>query len=130
MWVSLAGPLSNLLLALLIVPIFRFELLPLPPFGIQTGSFGLDTLSRVLFEFLTINLLLMLFNLIPLSPLDGEKVLDYLLPPELAYRFSQIRPYSPYILMAIVFIMPAMGINVLDTILYEPLGALLRFLLI
>jgi len=128
MWVSLAGPLSNLLLALLIVPIFRFHLLPLPL--TQTGQFGVDTLSRVLFEFLAINLLLMLFNLIPLAPLDGEKVLEFFLPPELAYRFAQFRPYSPMILMAVVFLLPAMGIDVLDYILYAPLRSLLRFLVI
>lgn len=128
MWVSLAGPLSNLLLALLIVPVFRLKLLPLP--FAQTGEFGIDTASRVLFEFLAINLLLMLFNLIPLAPLDGEKVLEYFLPPELAYRFAQFRPYSPMVLMAVVFILPAIGFNLLDYILYGPLWTLLDFLVI
>ena len=128
MWVSLAGPLSNLLLALLIVPIFRLKLLPLP--FVPTGNFGVDTASRILFEFLAINLLLMLFNLIPLAPLDGEKVLDFFLPPELAYHFERIRPYSPMILLAIVFILPSMGIDILDQILFGPLRSLLSFLVI
>lgn len=128
MWVSLAGPLSNLLLALMIVPVFRLNLLPLP--FAETGNFGVDTASRVLFEFLAINLLLMLFNLIPLAPLDGEKVLEYFLPPELAARFAEIRPYSPMILLAIVFLLPRMGIDILDQILYAPLGSLLSFLLL
>jgi Zn-dependent protease len=128
MWVSLAGPLSNLLLALLAVPVFRFNLLPLP--FEPTGDFGIDMASQVLFEFMAINLLLMLFNLIPLAPLDGEKVLEFFLPPELAMRFEQFRPYSPIVLIAIAFLLPAVGINVLDQILYQPLWALLDFLVI
>ena len=82
-----------------------------------------------MFEFILINLTLMLFNLIPISPLDGEKILEYFLPPNMARTWETIRPYGPLILIVVVFLGPLIGINLLGWIIDPPLTALLRLLI-
>ena len=124
MWVSLAGPTSNLIMATLAALPFRFGLVQI---SFSSGTF-LPNLSQFLLEFIFINLLLMLFNLIPLFPLDGEKVLEYFLPPRQSAFLINIRPYSPMILLAIVFIGPAVGLNIIQWIISPPLNFLLRLL--
>jgi Zn-dependent protease len=125
MWVSLAGPLSNLLMAILAAIPFKIGLVQVS----FTGGEFLPTLPQFLLEFIFINLLLMLFNLIPLFPLDGEKVLDYFLPPQQSQFLENIRPYSPMILFAIVFVGPALGLNIIQWIISPPLQLLLRLLI-
>ena len=72
----------------------------------------------------------MLFNMIPLFPLDGEKVLDYLLPPSAARVLESIRPYGPMILLALVFILPRLvGIDLLGSIILPAVNNLTRFLI-
>ena len=123
MWVSLAGPLSNLLMAIVGAIPIRLGLVPLTlSSGILPGI--LPSPGYFLFEFIIINLTLMLFNLIPLAPLDGEKILEYFLPPNLERTWESIRPYSPLILIAIVFLGPLIGIDVLGWIMGPPLSAL------
>jgi len=75
-----------------------------------------------------VNLFLMLFNLLPLSPLDGEKVLDHFLPPSLARGLETIRPYGPLILMAVIFVLPMVGIDVISLVIMPTLNFLGRLL--
>jgi Zn-dependent protease len=124
MWVSLAGPLSNLLMALLAALPFRLRLVQ---FASASGSI-LPTASQFLFEFILINLFLMLFNLIPVFPLDGEKVLDFFLPPQQARVLENIRPYGPLILFALVFVGPVVGLDIFNWIIMPPLEFMLRLL--
>ncbi|MFN2213608.1 MAG: site-2 protease family protein, partial [Anaerolineales bacterium] len=84
--------------------------------------------DKLLWEFVYINLLLMLFNLIPLAPLDGEKILYYLLPVSGQRVMDTIHPYGPLILLAVVFLGPVLGINVLGTIIGPPLTAMMSVL--
>jgi Zn-dependent protease len=128
MLVSLAGPLSNLMLAVLAAIPFRLGLVSVV-YAFAPNDAILPTQEQFLLEFIYINLLLMLFNLIPISPLDGEKILEFFLPPSLAKTFDTIRPYGPIILMVIIFVLPFMGVDVLGTLLYPPLNAMLSFLL-
>lgn len=111
MWVSLAGPFSNLLLALTAAIPLRLGLVSL--YG---GGFA----SQLLVEFVYINLLLMLFNLIPIAPLDGEKIADYFFPPQMQRVWDTIRPYGPLILM-LLFVSPMLGVNILGWIIGPPL---------
>lgn len=117
MWVSLAGPLSNLLLAILAALPLRFGVFVNT---IARGSI-LPTLPQFLSEFVFINLILMLFNLIPLYPLDGEKVLNFFLPPQQARTLENIRPYGPLILFALVFVGPVIGLDIFRWIIMPPL---------
>jgi Zn-dependent protease len=127
MWVSLAGPFSNLLMALIAAIPFKLGLVSLSGIAVNPGSV-LPSLDFFLFEFVYINLLLMLFNLIPISPLDGEKVLYYLVPPSVARVMDNIRPYGPFVLLILVFAGSFIGFNLLWTILGPPLQALLGLL--
>ena len=99
MWVSLAGPLSNFLMAVLAAIPFRLGLVSFSGFG---PSF-LPSVAEVLWQFILINLVLMLFNLIPISPLDGDKIADYFLPPSMGRVLDRIRPYGPIILILVAF---------------------------
>jgi Zn-dependent protease len=127
MWVSLAGPMSNLLMALIAAIPFQLGLVSISGATVNPGSV-LPSLDFFLFEFVYINLLLMLFNLIPIAPLDGEKVLYYLAPPSVARVMDTIRPYGPFLLLILVFAGTFVGINLLWTILGPPLNALLGLL--
>lgn len=132
MWVSLAGPLSNLLMAVLAAVPFRLGLVTVAQLMVdmQTVSTSiLPTLPYLLFEFVSINLLLMLFNLIPLAPLDGEKIAAYVFPPRWADFLDSIRPYGPVILLLLVFGGPLLGVDVLGWVIFQPLGFLVRLLL-
>ena len=127
MWVSLAGPISNLLMALIAAIPFKLGLVS--GFGAFTNQGTvLPTLDYFLYEFVYINLVLMLFNLIPIAPLDGEKVLYYLAPPSVERVMDTIRPYGPFLLLILVFAGSFMGFNLLWTILGPPLQALLGLL--
>jgi Zn-dependent protease len=125
MLVSLAGPTANLLLALLAAIPLRFGwVLPQP-----TTSAFLPSLSNFLLNFLMINLVLFLFNLLPLAPLDGEKVLTFFLPDHWVDFFDRIRPYSPMILLAIIFLLPMLGFDILNILIWRPMTQLARFLI-
>lgn len=125
MWVSLAGPLSNLGMAILAAIPLRFGLVPL-----TVNSTGiLPSPASFLFDFMTINLALLLFNLIPISPLDGEKIATYFFPPSWSRALDSIRPYGPVILLLIVFGGQLVGLNILGAIMGPPLNALSRLLI-
>jgi Zn-dependent protease len=127
MWVSLAGPASNLILAVLaaiplragiitrLTTISNASILPSPYFFIT--------------EFIFVNLLLMLFNLIPLAPLDGDKIYSYFAPPPLANALDVIRPYGPIVLMLLFFIPPRFGVDVFGWMMSPALPNLWTLLL-
>lgn len=114
--VAAAGPISNLLMAAIAAVFFRLGLVSF----IQAS--GALSLSLVLSEFIWINLILAVFNLIPIPPLDGSKLLYALLPSELVYRLRSLEQFGFLILMAIVFLVPA----VLTVLVGLPASALLQ----
>lgn len=124
MWVSLAGPLTNLCLALLAALLLRSRVLP----AVSSASF-LPSPLQFFFEFTFINLALFLFNILPLSPLDGDKVIEFLLPPQWRSTFAALRPYGPLFLILLVFILPRLGVNLFAQVFYVPLNSLMRLLL-
>ncbi|MBA4386840.1 MAG: site-2 protease family protein [Verrucomicrobia bacterium] len=92
MWVSLAGPASNLGLAILAGMLLRF----LSDMG-QAPKELLETLCLM-------NIGLAVFNLVPIPPLDGSKVLAAFLPTEAAIKFLQIESFGFIIIYALLFI--------------------------
>ena len=76
-----------------------------------------------------INLVLMVFNLLPLPPLDGEKVLEYFLPESWAANYAKIKPYGPIALLVIVFVLPYFHIDIINAIM-TPILTFFRYVLI
>jgi Zn-dependent protease len=84
-------------------------------------------LSGLLQTFIFINLILLLFNLIPISPLDGEKVLAYFLPPGGQAALARLRPYGPVILLLLI-VSGRMGVNLLGLLVGTPARQLFNLL--
>lgn len=125
MWVSLAGPMSNLLMAMVAAIPFRLGLLSVYDAQVAIAtqdSHILPTFPQLIYVFIYINLLLMLFNLIPIAPLDGEKIASYFFPPKWSQVMDTIRPFGPLILLAIVFL------GGFQYIISPPLGYLMGLL--
>jgi Zn-dependent protease len=124
MLVSVAGPFSNLVMAILASLPFRAGLLdPFTPSGEI-----LPSASSLLLEFIFINMILLFFNLVPLAPLDGEKVAEYFLPPSGQDFLARIRPYGPMILLFLLFLTPRMGLDVFSWLVVGPARQVLQML--
>jgi Zn-dependent protease len=97
MLIAAAGPASNLLLA-------GIAAIGVRVMGFETGLDGAaGTVFRVLNVTVVLNVLLAVFNMIPVPPLDGSNVVAALLPRQLAYQWDQIRPYGIFILYGLMF---------------------------
>ncbi|MBV9774561.1 MAG: site-2 protease family protein [Gemmatimonadetes bacterium] len=100
--VSLAGVASNLLLAVLFTLLLAVAMLAT---RLAPGADGFLGLLQVMFFVgIRINFLLMLFNLIPVPPLDGSHVFYYLLPLKLAVRYRRIGQYGTLVLLAVLYL--------------------------
>ena len=116
-WVAVAGPATNLLLAVIATVILSFSLSG----PLAAGS--LAFLPKVLSQAILINLVLAVFNLIPIPPLDGSRVVSMLLPTDLARRYDSLEPYGFFIVMGLI------AFGVLGKILYPAVGFLYMLLI-
>jgi len=117
-----AGPFSNFVLAMLLAIPFRLGWV-----GWYTEGFSIGSL---LFTAIQINLGLMLFNLIPIYPLDGEKILMGLLPPRWGDNLLRLRPFGTLILAVLLFILPRIGVDLIRMVIAPVYGLLWSLLLL
>lgn len=89
-WVGASGPLSNLIFAAVLS--FLLKLAPLPP-----------VINFILINLIVINVVLGVFNLVPIPPLDGSRILMGLLPEALATQYASIEPFGFIILMVLIW---------------------------
>jgi Zn-dependent protease len=101
--VSLAGPATNVVLALLAALVLR-----------QFGQTGNATVADLVLRFGAVNVILAAFNLLPIPPLDGSALVERVLPRRMLPRWHQIRQYSMALLLVVVLLLPQMLNGVFD----------------
>jgi len=113
-WVALAGPAANLVMAVGWAAALKF--------GTLAGLRGEDFLFEVASVGISVNLVFMALNLLPILPLDGGRIVVALLPRKLAWQFSRLEPFGLPILLGLVFI-SSYGYNILGLLLYPIMHA-------
>ena len=106
--VALAGPGMNLLLAI----VGALALAATLSFSSDPNSLATTLIAGNAINFVLINLFLAVFNLLPIPPFDGGHVVQGLLPPSAAAAFARIGRYSLLVLIVLLLVLPALGINV------------------
>src|SRR5437660_2025585 len=97
--IAAAGPASNLVLA--VIASIVLALLPVTPQHVGEATFTVP-LAHTLSQLMQLNVLLAVFNMVPIPPLDGGNVLAGLLPRSAASAFNHIRPYGFLLLYALI----------------------------
>jgi Zn-dependent protease len=108
-FVSLAGPATNFLLMAIAALLTRAELRSHGSFlggAFDTGSSSL--LIEITFAFAVVNLLLGIFNLLPIPPLDGSALIERVLPQEWLPGWYRFRPYGILVLFLLIFTIPGL----------------------
>jgi len=116
-WVALAGPASNLVMAILWAVIAKLGLVMYSS-GITMG----EPLLYMAVAGIMINTMLMTLNLLPLPPLDGGRILVSLLPGPLAWQVGRIEPYGFFILVGLLYF------GILSMVLWPLIGAFINLL--
>lgn len=100
--VSLAGPATNLILAVLFALAFHGVVLLAPFSSVSLHNNVLYPLAQICQAGVSINIILALFNLLPLPPLDGSKILASLLPAPIADRYMALERFGMVILLVLL----------------------------
>jgi Zn-dependent protease len=131
-WVAAAGPITNMILATISAFVLRAVVF-LTPHAMSSGSSQamliIEPVVLMLGYSVYINLLLAIFNMLPVPPLDGGRVLIGLLPNQQANVIARLEPYGFMIIILLIFILPRfLGIDIFQ-LLIRPLLTLLAVLL-
>lgn len=120
MWIALAGPASNLFLAILFGTLTR--VLAMHP----VASRSEEILRYMMLYSVVVNLALMAFNLIPIFPLDGSRILTGILSRQWAERYRELDRTGPLVLMGIVVLGMVTGINLFGYVVSPVISVLGR----
>ena len=105
--VALAGPAANILLAIVFVLIWRLILAVFPHDSQMTAWMVANLRNGI-----GLSLVLACFNLLPVLPMDGGRVVASLLPKNLSIKYQESEKYGLFILIVVLFILPSMGLNI------------------
>lgn len=124
MLVSVAGPVSNLLLSFIFAfPViyinYKYNIKPADPTNLDIFIFSISHL------FMLTNINLAIFNLLPVPPLDGSKILSGILPTRQYYQFMQYENYIGIAFILLIFIFPGVLSGVLRTVTI-PVGNIMQ----
>lgn len=122
--IALAGPLSNLVIALLFA--FPYRYLFLDGLDLASASAVTVFLFKLIKTIIDLNLILMVFNLLPIPPLDGSKIFALLLPGDYIVKLYRYRNIGYGILLLLVFSHYLFGINILGQYILGPALDFLR----
>ena len=115
LWISAAGPLSNMLLALVSGLLFRL-------FSDSTGAADRHSITGILILMalfsMKINLALAVFNILPIAPLDGSKILYGILPPGVGQMIFAFERYGPFILIGLIILGRVTGVSILGGLIW------------
>ncbi|MNC49219.1 Peptidase family M50 [compost metagenome] len=128
--VSLAGPLSNLLLAIIGTIVFATLVGTGVMHNIENERLY-TAIATFFFMFNLTNFFLFLFNLIPLPPLDGYRVLEELLPPSISRKLQGVEQWSIFIFLLILIVPPLRDVTInplymLAYSMYDDFGNLIK----
>ena len=115
LWISAAGPLANMILALISGILLRFIFATV---GAHNQHFIIDLFIYAVFMSLQINLALAVFNLLPISPLDGSKILFGLLPVKHEGKIYFLERYGPFILLGLIIFGRVTGVPILGGLIW------------
>ena len=129
-YVSFAGPGANFLTAAVFGLFMRlYEVAPSTGIVLADPDLSISAwLSTALTYIVVYNLILGMFNLIPLAPLDGSQVVFGIAPREIARQMLRFQPYAPTVLFVIIGIDLILGIGILSSILIPPVQLVGRLL--
>ncbi len=120
MWIALAGPCSNVLLAFALGWLY-YNTAP---------TSEMMSIFRAMLQFgVYINLVLCFFNLLPIPPLDGSRIITGLLPQEQAYQFSKLEQFGPGLLIGLIVLDRFMNLGLLSSLILSPVFYCRRLIL-
>jgi Zn-dependent protease len=102
LFVAIGGLLTSLIVGLIFAAALRFVI----PLIIPLNNAYAFRLPQLITVFASVNISLAIFNIIPLYPLDGYQILYTLLPSRQAVQFARSAPYGPFIILALLFLLP------------------------
>jgi len=95
-WVAVAGVLANVILSIICILLLKIFV------EVDLGPF--TPVLKILVYAVQINLVLFAFNLIPIPPLDGSRIVSGLLPEQYAWKFNRIEPFGIFIILILVYL--------------------------